>query len=103
MSLASIKRRVHVGSKLQVVRHDWPALRLNGETAEQYAAKRARFFAVREVVSIRGGDVGFKTGDRVSYLTWPKAGSIRETPNGFQVDLNDNGDFASIMEYEYRD
>jgi hypothetical protein len=104
MSLASIKRRVKVGSRLQVVRHDWPALRLHGQTDEEYTAKRAAFFAVREVVSVRGGEIGLRTGeDRTSYLTWPKAGSIRETPKGFQVDLNGAGDFAAVMEYEYRD
>jgi hypothetical protein len=92
-----------VGSKLQVIRHDWPALRLHGETDEQYAAKRAAFFAVREVVSVSGGEIGFKTGERTSYLAWPKADSIRETPKGFQVDLNGGGDFAAVIEYEYRD
>ena len=109
MSLASIKRRIAVGSKLQVVRHDWPALRLNGETAAQYEAKQAAFFAVREVVSIRGGEVGFKTENpatglpRTSYLAWPKANSVRETAKGFQVDLNGDGKFTALMEYEYRD
>lgn len=102
MSLAAIKRRVQVGSKLQIVRHDWPMLRLHGETDEQYKAKQDKFFAVREVVAVKGSEVGFQTGERVSWLSWPKADSIRETSNGFQVDLNGNGLFASIMEYEYR-
>lgn len=102
MSLASIKRRITVGSKLQVIRHDWPMLRLNGESAEQYAAKHAAFFAVREVAIVQTGAVGFKTGERVSWLSWPKASSIRETPTGFQVDLNDTGNFDEVMEYEWR-
>ena len=102
MSLSAIKRRVTLGSKLQVVRHDWPALRLHGETDEQYQAKRASFFAVREVVRATGAEIGFQTGERVSLLSWPKASSIRETPNGFQVDLQGTGEFREIMEYEYR-
>ena len=102
MSLAAIKRRVVPGAKLQVVRHDWPALRLHGETDEQYQAKRDSFFAVREVYSATSYEVGFKTGEKVSYLTWPKANAIRETANGFQVDLRGTGDFAEVMEYEYR-
>jgi hypothetical protein len=102
MSLSAIKRRIAVGSKLQVVRHDWPALRLHGETDEQYQAKRASFFAVREVVAVKAGEIGFQTGERVSWLSWPKANSIRETDKGFQVDLNGDGEFRHIMEYEYR-
>ena len=103
MSLAAIKRRVTLGSKLQVVRHDWPALRLHGETDEQYQAKRASFFAVREVVRVTAGEIGLQTGERVSMLAWPKSNSIRETSNGFQVDLNGDGQFRHIMEYEYRE
>jgi hypothetical protein len=102
MSLAAIKRRVVVGSKLQIVQHDWPALRMNGETDEAYAAKQAAFFAVREVAIVRAGEIGFKTGERVSYLSWPKANSIRETANGFDVDLNGDGNFTHIISYEYR-
>lgn len=102
MSLAAIKRRIVVGSKLQVVRHDWPALRLHGETDEQYQAKRDAFFGVREVVQVTAGEIGFKTGERVSYLSWPKATAIRETENGFQVDLRGDASFTHIMEYQYR-
>jgi hypothetical protein len=102
MSLAAIKRRVVPGAKLQVVRHDWPALRLHGETDEAYEAKRAAFFAVREVYSATATEIGFKTGERVSYLRWPKADSIRETANGFQVDLHGGDGFRELIEYEYR-
>jgi hypothetical protein len=102
MSLAAIKRHLQVGTKLQVVRHDWPSLRLHGETDEQYQAKRAAFFAVREVVSATAGEIGVRTGERVSYLSWPKALAIRETDKGFQVDLQETGEFKELMEYEWR-
>lgn len=102
MSLAAIKRRIQVGTKLQVVRHDWPSLRLHGETDEQYNAKRDAFFAVREVVVVKAGEIGFRTGERISWLSWPKADSIRETANGFQVDLQGSGEFKELMEYEWR-
>lgn len=110
MSLAAIKRRVTVGSKLQVVRHDWPMLRMHGETDEQYAAKRDAFFAVRTVVVARASEIGIAVErqgpdgqyQRTSWLDWPKADSIRETANGFEVDLNRNGKFEQVMQYEYR-
>ena len=102
MSLAAIKRKITVGTKLQVTRHDWPALRLHGESDEHYDAKRAAFFAVREVVLVKAGEIGFQTGECVSYLSWPKLNAIRETANGFQVDLRGTGEFNEIMEYEFR-
>ena len=111
MSLSAIKRRVTLGTKLQVVRHDWPALRLNGETDEQYRAKQDAFFAVRTVVVVRATEIGITVDrkgpdgqyeQRTSWLSWPKANSIRETANGFQVDLNGDGNFTALMEYEWR-
>ena len=111
MSLAAIKRRVQVGTKLQVVRHDWPLLRLPKETEEEYKAKQEAFFAVRTVVVVHSTEIGIAVGrvdpngeyyERTSWLSWPKANSIRETAKGFQVDINGDGLFTAIMEYEYR-
>lgn len=106
MSLAAIKRRIKVGTKLQITRHDWPFLRLHNEIPEAYAAKQAAFFAVREVIAVKAGEIGLKTGEgdnwRTSWLEWPKANSIRETATGFEIDLNRRGDFAQLMQYEWR-
>ena len=111
MSLAAIKRRVQVGTKLQVVRHDWTILRLPKETEEEYKAKQDAFFAVRTVVVVHPTEIGISVDrkgpdgqyeQRTSWLSWPKANAIRETANGFQVDINGDGLFTAIMEYEYR-
>ena len=111
MSLAAIKRRVQIGTKLQIVRHDWPMLRLNGETDEQFKAKHDAFWAVRTVVVVRPTEIGIAVGrtdsngeyyERTSWLSWPKVNAIRETANGFQVDLERTGEFNKVMEYEYR-
>lgn len=106
MSLAAIKRRIQVGTMLQVVRHDWPTLRVNGESDAVHEAKRAAFFAVRIVTVVKAGEIGLKTGNgdlsRTSWLSWPKASCVRETANGFQVDLRGDGQFTELMEYEWR-
>jgi hypothetical protein len=101
MSLASIKRRAVVGAKLQIVRHDWPMLRLN-QTEEEYQAKRDAFFAVREIVISKPTEIGFRTGEKISYLSWPKSNAVRETANGFDVDLKGDGAFSEIISYEWR-
>lgn len=90
MSLAAIKRRLTLGAKVQMVRHDWyPMSVLEG----------GKLFGVRSVKQVQGNAVQFSNG---SWLYWPKAGSIRMTPLGFEVKLDDGG-WAALMAYEWRD
>lgn len=112
MSLASIKRRVKVGTRLRMTRHDWfpqGSMTVHGNLGTTQLRGANLLNVVRPVVVVHTNEVGLKTekqiGDEltssVSYLTWPKASCIRETTNGFQIDLQGTGNFAQVMEYEF--
>jgi hypothetical protein len=88
MSLAAIKRRLQLGSKIQMVRHDWGP---GGKPHEKVAA-------VRTVKIVRTTGVMFEGG---SWLYWPKADEVLETKEGFWISLRD--DFKQRIEYEWRD
>jgi len=104
MSLAAIKRRIRVGTALQMVRHDHPPLVFSYETAEAIEQKKATFlrmFEVRMVALVQTNAIAFDSGDgKLSWLYWPKANGVRETANGFEVALNDS--FSKLMAYEWR-
>lgn len=89
MALAAIKRKMQLGQKIQVVRHDW---------SSKLPASR-NFYEVRSVEHVQGNAIRFSGG---SWLWWPKASEIRETANGFEVCLNQDGSFREVMVYEYR-
>jgi hypothetical protein len=93
MSLASIKRKLQVGAKIQMVRHDW----FNAGQSPQFVPDKIA--GVREVVRAQSNAVQFSGG---SWLYFDKASRLRETPTGFEVDLDDNGTFNRVMQYEWR-
>lgn len=104
MSFASIKRRIQIGTALQMVRHDHPPVIFSHETAEAIEKKKAAFlrmFELRRVAVVQTNAIAFDTGDgKLSWLYWPKANCVRETANGFEVSLDDN--FGKLMAYEWR-
>ena len=104
MSLASIKRRIRIGTALQMVRHDHPPVVFSHETAEAIEKKKAAFlrmFEVRTVAVVQTNAIAFSgEGGTLSWLYWPKADCVRETTNGFEVSLDDN--FSKLMAYEWR-
>ena len=94
MSLASIKRSIKVGTLLKLVRHDWFP---NGKGSLAIGQ-------VRPIVLIQASQITLETpgsNSGKSYLTWPKANCIRETPNGFEIDLLDTGQFSKVIGYEF--
>ena len=104
MSLASIRRRIRIGTALQMVRHDHPPVVFSHETTENIEKKKAAFlrmFDVRTVALVQTNAIGFDSGNgTLSWLYWPKANCIRETANGFEVSLDDN--FTKLIAYEWR-
>lgn len=104
MSFASIKRRIQIGTTLQMVRHDHPPVIFSHETTEAIEKKKAAFlrmFEVRRVAVVQTNAIAFDNGDgKLSWLYWPNANCIRETANGFEVSLDNN--FGKLMAYEWR-
>ncbi len=104
MSLVSIKRRIRVGTALQMVRHDHPPVVFSHETAEAVEKKKAAFlriFEVRTVALVQTNAIAFNSNDgKLSWLYWPKANCVRETAKGFEVALDDG--FTKLMAYEWR-
>ncbi len=104
MSLTAIKRRIQVGTALQMVRHDHPPVVFSHETTEAIEKKKAAFlrmFDVRTVAVVQTNAIAFSSeGGTLSWLYWPKASCVRETTNGFEVSLDDN--FTKLIAYEWR-
>lgn len=105
MSLASIKRNIKVGTLLKLVRHDWfpnCTMTVHGNTGTTQLKGRIAIGQVRPVVLIQASQIALETpGSGASYLTWPKANCIRKTPNGFEIDLEMDGQFSKVMGYEF--
>ena len=101
MSLASIKRKLKVGTLLKLVRHDFlKPFVVHGNLGQTVIQPKIFVGQVRPIALIQAKQIALKTDDHLSYLEWPKANCIRETPNGFEIDLDDTGKFEHIMAYE---
>jgi hypothetical protein len=93
MSFAELKRRLRVGVKLKLVRHDWarPGGKLNvGD--------------VREIAQVQSNAIAFATplsDSGLSWLYWGKADQYRIDECGFDVALNPNKGFEQIIRYEF--
>lgn len=87
MSMASTKRRLQPGAKIQMVRHDY------GQNSQPFS----KIAGVREVYVTQTNAIQFAGG---SWLYWPPASQYRDTENGFQIALAP--DFSKLMEYEWR-
>jgi len=95
MSFSALKRKLQVGVKLKLVRHDWarPGGKLNiGD--------------VREIAVVQSNAIAFATSSSesgLSWLYWSSAASIRVDELGFDVDLNRGSKepFLQIMRYEF--
>lgn len=86
MTVAELKRKLTVGTVLTCV-HNYKGIQK----------------AKRIVVTNSSGNVGMKgdglSEDRPSYLSWPKAKELTETPKGFKITpVNGDGRF---IEYEW--
>jgi len=92
MSFAALKRKLQVGFRLKLVRHDWlrPGGKLNiGE--------------VREIAVVQANAIAFATptsDSGLSWLYWTSASSIRIDELGFDVALV-QGNFSEVMRYEF--
>ena len=108
MSLAALKRRIVVGTLLKMTRHDWfpnGAMIVHSNLGASQL-KGGLVGVTRPVVQVQAGQIGLTTTKQdgtvsTSYLQWPKATCIRETANGFDIDLNHNGNFTAVMSYEF--
>jgi hypothetical protein len=120
-SLAELKRSIHNGSLLKMVRHDWfkgGAMTVHGNTGTSQL-KGNLLGVVRPVTLVQANQIALEKpiaigkgcwqGDgKKSYLTWPKASNVRFTERndngvtvqGFEIDLNGDGKFSDIMAYE---
>lgn len=102
MSLANIKRNIKVGTLLKLVRHDWlRPIVVNGNLGQTTIQPKITLDMVRPVRSVLSKGITLTTGSDYSILPWPKATSIRETANGFEIDLNQDGKFEAVMGYEF--
>jgi len=103
MSLAALKRKIKVGTYLKMTRHDWfpnSSMTVQGNLGTTQL-KGALVGTVRPVVYAKTTGIGLKTGNNVSCMDWPPANSVRETQNGFEIDLNRTGEFKEVMAYEF--
>lgn len=102
MSLAVLKRKLTLGTQLKLVRHDWmkTPLVVRGNLGDTIIQPKIFVGLVRPIAMIQSNQIALRTGKELSYITWPKASSVRETENGFEIDLNDNGKFKDVMGYE---
>jgi hypothetical protein len=106
MSLSAIKRRIQVGTSLQIVHHDHPPIIFAGDSPERIEEKRNRYqqlFEQREVAVVQSNAIALRMPDgEQSWLRWPKAACVRSTSDGFEIDLKDDGEFAQVIRYEWR-
>jgi hypothetical protein len=106
MSLSAIKRRIQVGTSLQIVRHDHPPIIFPGDSPERIQENTDRYqqlVQAREVAIVQSNAIALRMSDgESSWLRWPKAGCIRATAAGFEIDLKDDGEFAQVIRYEWR-
>lgn len=100
-TMAALKRHMQVGVAVEMTRHDGGCDLIGGKlvrTPEGQVPVKLR--GVRTVEQVRSKDIQFSGG---SWLTWPPASHVRFTDNGFEVALDDDGDFSKgVMQYEYR-
>lgn len=107
MSLASLKRKITVGTQLKLARHDWARTVVNGNLGPVLMTGRIPVGTIRSVAVVQTSAIAFRFPqgsdwtDQLSWLYWPKASEVRETPNGFEVDLNQDGSFRELMAYEF--
>jgi hypothetical protein len=106
VSLTVLKRRIRVGMKLKLVRHD--GLRpivVRGNVGDTATEPKIQVGMVRSVCIVHRDEFALLTQlpdhTEPSYITWPKASRVRDTERGFQIDLNDDGTFTAVMEYEF--
>lgn len=106
MSLSAIKRRIQVGTSLQIVRHDHAPIIFPGDSPERIQEKQNRFrqlFEQREVAVVQSNAIAMRMADgEASWLHWPKAKFVRTTAEGFEIDLDENGEFTRVIRYEWR-
>ena len=101
MSLASIKRKLKVGTLLKLIRHDFlKPITVEGNLGRTVIQPKIFIGQVRPIALIQAKQIALRTADHLSYLNWPKANCIRETANGFEIDLYGTGKFEHIMAYE---
>ena len=104
MSLAAIKRKIRVGTKLKLVRHDWFAkggLVVRGNLGTTVLKPKIEVGCVRPVTVVHATEIALTGEAGTSWLQWPKAYCVRDTPNGFEIDLRCDGTFAEVMGYEF--
>lgn len=85
MSAAAVKRRLVLGTKIQMVKHDW------------FPVIPPKLAVVRQVTTVQTNEVQFSGG---SWLYWDKNNKIRETPRGFEYSLEPG--FTKTIQYEWR-
>lgn len=104
MTLAEMKRTIRVGTLLKLTRHEWLETHVVGSLSTKVLKSGTLYIGlVRPVVLVQSNQIALRTegsATGMSYLTWPKAHSIRFVPNGFEIDLNQDGTFREIMAYE---
>lgn len=110
MSLTATKRRIKVGDLLKLVRHDWVVtggLVIHGNTGITRLPSKINIGDVRAVAAVHNTEIGFHTRDAegnylgLSWLHWPAARDYRDTPDGFEIDLNRAGDFRECIGYRF--
>ena len=97
MTLAELKRKLQVGSKLQIVHHSY--------ASQVPVERRESFFGVREVIKVQSNAIVLSSSrddKKGSWLTWPKVNQIRFQDDGFEICLDEDGSFKHSMRYEYR-
>jgi hypothetical protein len=108
-TLAELKRTIKVGTKLKLVRHDWFAkggIVVHGNLGTTRLKPKYNVGCVRRVAVVHTTEIGIETfnpqgGSEYSWLQWPKAAHVRFTDNGFEIDLNGDGQFDQVMGYEF--
>ena len=90
MSMAWIKRRLVVGTPIELVHHGW------------FLTIPLPLQGVRTIKAVRSSEVRFSNG---SWLCWPPSKYVRETALGFEISLADPGepvDWSQVLRYEWR-
>lgn len=104
MSLASLKAKLKVGTLLKLVRHDFLKLTvIYGNLGVTTLQPKLFIGQVRPIVRTQTNAIVLRSEQADSWLNFPKAKYVRETPNGFEIDLNVDGpgDFKEVMAYEF--
>ena len=86
-SFAELKRKLKVGDKLRLARHDW-------------AGRKLQVGDVREISRVQSNGIALRTGESESWLYWGKAADYRFDATGFEVALIP-GSFSQLIRYEF--